>query len=263
MTDSSTHKQRIRAEFTKQARAYASSADIHDTGRLLRLVDAVDPDPNSRVLEIATGPGYVALAFAERCREVIGVDITAAPLEIAEETRRDRGLNNVSFRLADADHLPFQDGEFDIVVCRLAFHHFEAPELALKEMTRACRIDGSVAVEDLAVSEHLRRAEYQNRFERLRDPSHVRARPISELLSMFTVNGLDVTKAYTDQLTPSVERWLANAQTPPEEAAEVRRMIETDLAQDLSGTRPFWMNGELFFNQKTVAIVACKIKQPR
>ncbi|MBZ5537641.1 MAG: methyltransferase domain-containing protein [Acidobacteriia bacterium] len=260
MTDSSTHKQQIREEFTKQARAYASSADIHDPGRLLRLVNAVDPDPNARVLETATGPGYVALAFAERCLEVIGVDITAAPLAIAEETRRARRLNNVSFKVGDADHLPFSDGEFDVVVCRLAFHHFEAPELALREMTRTCRVDGSVAVEDLTVSEHLQRAQYQNRFERLRDSSHVRARPISDLLSMFTANGLEVTRVYTDQLTPSVERWLANSQTPPEQAAEVRRMIEKDLAQDLSGTRPFRLNGELFFNQKTVAIIGRKMR---
>ncbi|MBZ5553460.1 MAG: methyltransferase domain-containing protein [Acidobacteriia bacterium] len=261
MTDSSTHKQRIQEEFTKQARAYASSADIHDPARLLRLVSAVDPSPNSRVLEIATGPGYVALSFAAHCREVVGVDITAAPLAIAEETRLARGLNNVSFRLADADHLPFSDGEFDVVVCRLAFHHFEAPETALQNMTRLCRVDGTVAVEDLAVSEHPQRAEYQNRFERLRDPSHVKARTMSELLSMFTANDLEVTKVYTDQLTPSVERWLANSRTPPKEAAEVRRMIEEDLARDLSGTRPFRTNGELFFNQKTVAIIGRKMRR--
>lgn len=260
MTDSPTHKQQIREEFTKQARAYASSADIHDPARLMRLLDAVDPDPNSRVLETATGPGYVALTFAEHCREVIGVDITAAPLAIAEEIRRARRLNNVSFKLGDADHLPFSDGEFDVVVCRLAFHHFEAPEHALREMTRTCRAGGSVAVEDLTVSEHPQRAEYQNRFERLRDPSHVRARPMSELLSMFTAHGLEVTRAYTDQLTPSVERWLANSQTPPEQAKEVRRMIEQDLTLDLSGTRPFRLNGELFFNQKTVALVGRKLR---
>ncbi|MFI5174422.1 MAG: class I SAM-dependent methyltransferase [Terriglobia bacterium] len=261
MTDPTTHKQKLREEFTKQARAYASNTNIHDPGRLERLVDAVNPDPSSRVLEIATGPGYVAMTFAEHCREVIGVDLTEAPLAIAEETRRARGLNNVSFRLADADQLPFREGEFDVVVCRLAFHHFEVPELTLREMTRVCRKGGVVAIEDLTVSEHPLRAEYQNAFEKLRDPSHVRARPMSELLAMFTASGLEILKVYTDQLTPSVERWLANSQTPPVIADEVRKLIEADLAQDLSGTRPFRMNGELFFNQKTVALIGRKLKQ--
>jgi ubiquinone/menaquinone biosynthesis C-methylase UbiE len=261
MTNSSTHKQKIREAFTKQARAYALNATIHDPGRLQRLVDAVAPDPDSRVLEIATGPGYVAMAFAEHCREVIGVDLTEAPLALAEETRRARGLNNVSFRLADADQLPFREGEFDVVVCRLAFHHFEVPELALREMTRVSRDDGVVAIEDLTVSEHPLRAEYQNTFERLRDPSHVRARPMSELLAMFTSSGLEILKVYFDQLTPSVERWLSNSQTPPVEAEEVRRLLEADLAQDLSGTRPFRVNDELFFNQQTVALIGRKLKR--
>ena len=154
-----THKQKIQEEFTKQARAYASNAAISDGDRLLRLVNAVNPDPSARVLEIATGPGYVAMAFAERCREVIGVDLTEAPLVIAEENRRARGINNVTFRLADADQLQFADGELDVVVCRLAIHHFEFPEATLKEMTRVCRADGLVAIEDLAVSEHPGRAD--------------------------------------------------------------------------------------------------------
>ena len=77
---------------------------------------------------------------------------------------------------------------------------------------------------------------------------------------MFTASGLEVHKLSTDQLTPAVERWLANSQTPPAEAAQVRKMIEADEARDLSGTRPFRVDGELFFNQKMVTIVGRKMK---
>jgi 2-polyprenyl-3-methyl-5-hydroxy-6-metoxy-1,4-benzoquinol methylase len=59
---------------------------------------------------------------------VVGVDPTEAPLRIAERTRQSRRLTNVSFRTADADELPFADGEFDVAVCRFAFHHFEHPQ---------------------------------------------------------------------------------------------------------------------------------------
>ncbi len=118
------------------------------------------------MLEVATGPGHVAMAFAKVAREVIGVDLTEAPLKIAERMRAERGLHNVSFRQADVEaRLPFDDNEFDVVVCRFAVHHFENPAVVIGEMARVCRVDGTVAIEDLISSEHPVRAEYYNRFE--------------------------------------------------------------------------------------------------
>src|SRR6266511_3562616 len=61
MASSEQHKDLIRAEFTKQAVAYATNASIADPSRIVRLVEAVGPSPRSRVLEVATGPGHVAL----------------------------------------------------------------------------------------------------------------------------------------------------------------------------------------------------------
>ena len=253
------HKEVVRQEFTRQAAAYAANTSIADPERIARLVQAVNPSPEARVLEVATGPGYVALGFAAVCREVIGVDLTAAPLAIADRTRRERGLTNVRFQEGDADHLPFAEGEFDVVVCRFAFHHFEDPPRVLTEMARVCRPDGTVAVEDLVVSEHPERAAYQNRFENLRDPSHTRAYPLSSLLAIFVSAGLEVENVQMGALTQAVERWLTNAQTPPDRAAEVRALIERDEAQDLSGARPCRQNGELYFIQRTATVVGRRL----
>ena len=60
------------------------------------------PTSQDQVLEVATGPGYVAMGFAAVAREVVGVDLTAAPLAIAEQRRQEQGLHNVRFQLADA-----------------------------------------------------------------------------------------------------------------------------------------------------------------
>jgi ubiquinone/menaquinone biosynthesis C-methylase UbiE len=229
----------VREAFTRQAAAFAANPTVSDPQRVARLVAAVAAPPGARVLEVATGPGYVALGFGAAGHEVVGVDLTPAPLAIAEGLRRERGLDTVSFREADAEHLPFEAAAFDAVVCRLAFHHFAAPGRVLDEMVRVCRPGGTVAVEDLVVSEHPERAAYQNRFENRRDPSHTRAFTLSGLLAAFTAAGLEVEAVQTWELVQVVERWLANAQTPPEAAAEVRRLIEADGAQDLSGARPF------------------------
>ena len=253
------HKEVVREEFTRQAAAYAANASIADPERIARLVQTVNPRPEARVLEVATGPGYVAMGFAAVCREVVGVDLTAAPLAIAERTRQERGLNNLLFQPGDADHLPFADGEFDVVVCRFAFHHFEDPPRVLHEMARVCRPQGTVVVEDLVVSEHSDRAAYHNRFENLRDPSHTRAYPLSGLLTLFAATGLEMENVRLDALTPALERWLANAQTSPDRAAEVRALVERDEAEDLSGTRPFRQNGELHFIQRTATVVGRKL----
>ena len=255
----SAHKAVVQASFTRQADVYAVTPTVADPARIERLVEAVDPAPQSRVLEVACGPGFLALAFAERCREVVGLDLTDAPLAIAEKNRRERGLANVRVQRGDADRLPFAEGEFDVVVCRFAFHHFEDPGRVMREMARVCRLQGTIAVEDLVSSEHRARSDYQNRFERLRDPSHTRALPPSELLSLFTAAGLELERLYSGGLVQNLERWLANCQTPPGPAAEVRAIIERDGREDLSGTRPYLEDGQWFFRQATLAIVARKL----
>ncbi len=233
------HNQVVRQEFTRQATAYAANPTIYDPERVARLLGAVQPAPHHRVLEVATGPGYVAMGFAAVAREVVGVDLTEAPLALAEKRRQELGLHNVRFQQADAAHLPFADGEFDIALCRLGFHHFDQAPRVLQEMVRVCAQRGTVTVEDLIVSEHADRAAYQNRFENLRDPSHVAAFSLSTLLRFFTEAGLEVTHVSTNSLTQDVERWMANAHTPAERAVQVRQLIERDGQEDLSGTRPF------------------------
>jgi ubiquinone/menaquinone biosynthesis C-methylase UbiE len=255
----SPHKAVVQESFTRQANVYAVTPTVADPDRIERLVEAVNPAPESRVLEVACGPGFLALAFAKRCREAVGLDLTDAPLAIAEKNRCERGLANARFQRGDADRMPFADGEFDVVVCRFAFHHFEEPGRVLREMARVCRPQGKVAVEDLVSSEHRTRGDYQNRFERLRDPSHTRVLVPSELLTLLTAANLELERLYSGQLVQNLERWLANSQTPPGLAAKVRAMIERDAREDLSGTRPYLEDGEWFFRQPTLAVVARRL----
>lgn len=249
------HNALIQQEFTRQAQAYATAPSLTDPVRVERLARAIAPSPNARALEVACGPGHVSLVLAGFVGEMTGVDITDAALAIAEQRRQERGIANLRFQTGDAMALPFPDGAFDLVVCRYAFHHFEQPPLALAEMRRMCRADGVVAVEDLIVSEFPDRAAVQNEYENLRDPSHTSAYPLSALLGLFTSARLEVQHVSTDALTPEVESWLERAQTPPERAAAARALIERDEREDLSGTRPFRVDGRLHFTQRTAIVV--------
>jgi 2-polyprenyl-3-methyl-5-hydroxy-6-metoxy-1,4-benzoquinol methylase len=255
------HNDVIRESFTTQAQAFAATPWVTDEDRIQRLVSAAQLRGDERVLDIATGPGYIAEAFARAAREVVGVDLTDAMLAIGKERTRQRGLTNISFRTTDAQHLPFENASFDVVVCRLALHHLQQPMAVLREMTRVCRAQGTVLVEDIYASEQAQRAAYQDKWEILRDPSHVRTLPISELLRLFRDAGLETDAVSTaDNLTPEVERWLATTQASPERAAEVRRLLEEDRLHDLSGTRPFQdAAGRLYFHARSVILRGRKI----
>src|SRR5262245_23907594 len=82
------------------------------TSRLVDpLLDAASVGSGSRVLDLATGPGYAAAKASERGASVVGVDITPAMIRLARERHPD-----IDFREADAEALPFEDGSFDAVI---------------------------------------------------------------------------------------------------------------------------------------------------
>jgi ubiquinone/menaquinone biosynthesis C-methylase UbiE len=254
------HKAVIRQEFTKQAPVYAVNPSITDPQRIKRLVRAIKPAPEARVLEVATGPGHVAMALARVCREVIGLDLTQAQLAQAEKIRSRRRLDNARFESGDAERTRFAPGEFDAVVCRFAFHHFEHPRQVLIEMSRVCRPGGMVVVEDLIGGEHPSRAAYLNHIERLRDPSHMRSLSLGELVAMFAACGLEIEDLYFGCLTPEMETWMANAGTPMARARRVRQLLSRDARSDLSGAHPYYDHGRLHFIQRTAAVIARKPK---
>lgn len=95
------------------------------------LLDAVGVVKGMRLLDVATGPGYVAAAAAQRGASVVGVDFSAAM--VAEARRRQPA---VDFREGDAEALPFPEGSFEAVVMNFGLLHLENPERAIGEAHR-------------------------------------------------------------------------------------------------------------------------------
>ncbi|HEY7067457.1 MAG TPA: methyltransferase domain-containing protein [Chloroflexota bacterium] len=104
------------------------------------LLDAVGAGPGVRLLDVATGPGYVAAAAAARGAQVTGLDFSAVMVAQARER-----YPRVEFREGEADALPFPDASFDSVVIAFGILHFERPEQALAEAHRVLRPGGRVA----------------------------------------------------------------------------------------------------------------------
>jgi ubiquinone/menaquinone biosynthesis C-methylase UbiE len=103
----------------------------------------------SRVLEIAPGPGYLAIELVKLtgCR-MVGLDISRTFVRIAAENARKAALR-IDFEEGDAADLPFPAQQFDFIVCRAAFKNFARPLEALDEMHRVLRADGVALIIDL------------------------------------------------------------------------------------------------------------------
>jgi demethylmenaquinone methyltransferase/2-methoxy-6-polyprenyl-1,4-benzoquinol methylase len=108
---------------------------------------ALPLDRRTRVLDVATGTGAQARAFADRAGEVFGIDLSEAMLRIA---RRKHARPNVVFRQGDATQLPFRDRYFDAACISFALHEMPPSirERALREMARVTRPGGAIAIVD-------------------------------------------------------------------------------------------------------------------
>jgi ubiquinone/menaquinone biosynthesis C-methylase UbiE len=97
--------------------------------------------PDSTVLDVASGTGEPGLTAAGLVPEgsVTLTDISEGMLLVAGEKAQARGLDNVRTVASDAASLPFDDGTFDAVVCRLGFMYFPDMSAALAEMARTAR----------------------------------------------------------------------------------------------------------------------------
>ena len=104
----------------------------------------------SRVLEVAPGPGYLAIEIARLGTfEVTGMDISRTFVEIASENVL-KAKVTAAFRQGDAAQMPFDDSSFDLVICQAAFKNFNRPSTALCEMFRVLRAGGTAVIDDMS-----------------------------------------------------------------------------------------------------------------
>jgi ubiquinone/menaquinone biosynthesis C-methylase UbiE len=119
--------------------------------------------PGARVLEVAPGPGFLAIELAKLGEYTIaGLDISETFVDIASRNAEKEGVD-VDFRHGDVAHMPFADAAFDCVVCRAAFQNFSQPEKALGEMRRVLKVGGAAVLIELrkdissrALNQHVR-----------------------------------------------------------------------------------------------------------
>jgi len=177
---------------------------MHAEGPDLDLVvEWCEPAVGVTALDVATGGGHVARRLRERGATVVTAD--PAPGMRADTT-------------AFAEDLPFADGSFDVVACRIAAHHFADVNAAIREMARVAR-DRVVIEDNLFFDESSEEA------ERLRDPSHVRCYSEAEWEVMLEAAGVrvDATERF-DRRVP-LQPWLDRVRCTGDDAVRVVELL--------------------------------------
>jgi len=186
--------------WSAHAQEYRES-EAHRAGADLDLI--VEWAEGDTALDVATGGGHVARRLREAGFTVVTVD--PAPGMQPDVISR-------------AEHLPFADGSFDVVVTRIAPHHFADVGAATVEMARVSR-------NLVLVVDNLYRGDVVEEAERLRDPTHVRSYSGAEWRELFERAGLDVEAVASIETTIDVDAWLARAGCEGEEAARVLELL--------------------------------------
>jgi SAM-dependent methyltransferase len=189
--------------WSERAEAFRESPTHREGPDLDLMVEWCEPGHDVKVLDVATGGGHVARRLREAGCTVITVD--PAP-----------GMEPDV--VAPAEDLPFQDGSFDVVTCRIAAHHFQDIGKAVAEMAR-------VSNRLLVIEDNLYRGEHVEEAERLRDSSHVRCYSEDQWRGFVTDAGFEVEQIQPFARRQSFEAWLQRVDTPPDAAARIRELL--------------------------------------
>ena len=192
---------------------------------LERLVERGRRLAPGRVLDIATGGGHTALAFAPFADSVVGVDVSEPMLRAARQFTATRGATAIRFAAADVDALPFKDAAFGAVTCRVAAHHFAELLPALRQIARVLRPGGSFLVEDILGHDDRELSAFMTDVERRRDPSHVRAFRQIEWTAFLRAAGLTVIDEAVVSKVRDWGEWTARGQMSQSARHELDRFV--------------------------------------
>jgi SAM-dependent methyltransferase len=194
--------------WSDRAQAYRES-EAHKQGRDLDLFVEWSAGAAS-ALDVATGGGHVARRLREGGLQVVTTD--AAPGMEPDVISR-------------SEELPFADGSFDVVACRVAAHHFDDVAVAVREMVR---VSGGL----ILISDNLYGGEELERAEKLRDPSHVRNYSETEWRGFLEAAGARVEALEAIEHPIELQGWLDRAGCTGEDAEQVRRLVAPRMRGD-------------------------------
>lgn len=255
----SSNKAQIQQAFTQQAAEFESKhMNFSKQDYLYSVVQKIVPSKTDAVLEVAAGTCACGRAIAPYAGNVVCLDMTPAMLSVGKSEAAKNHLDNMTFVLGDAAELPFLNGSFDIILSRLAFHHFPDVKQPFAEMVRVLKPGGKLVLIDMEAAEEPLR-ETEDGIEKMRDPSHVRNLSENEMLALYRDSGLSVSCCEVTKMPVVLQSWLEHTKTPPEIQAQIKeKMLDEINGGNKTGLTPYARDMELCFDQRWLLLIGKK-----
>lgn len=218
-------KQLNKALFTQRKDAYVTSQTHSNPAALQKILEWLTPSSEQTILDIATGGGQVAKTLAPYAKQVIATDLTPSMLASVRNSINEN--DNILLVIADAEELPFLDDSMDIVTCRIAAHHFPRPEKFIQEVYRVLKPGGKWLFVDNVAPEDDAEDQFFNQLEAMRDPSHERAKKISEWKKLFSKHPFTLLQEDIRIKELPFQDWLNRTVDSEEIRQQVTDFIET------------------------------------
>ena len=143
------HKARVRKHFDCWAERY-DSGHITRWFRAFqqRVIDVMSPQVSDNTLDVGCGTGWAVLQLGLMLTRGRSCGIDLAPAMIERAKAKAAGLQNVEFKLGDAENIPYGSDRFDALMCSSSFHHYPNPVKALREFRRVLKAGGKAYLLD-------------------------------------------------------------------------------------------------------------------
>jgi SAM-dependent methyltransferase len=250
-----THHDRVREQFRLQAPTFTRTGFA--ANGLDWIVAQLAPHSDQTALDVAAGAAHLGRALAPFVTQVAAIDLTPEMLLQGHRLAQESGLSNVTFQVGDAARLPWIDGQFDLVVCRLAVHQVSDPGAMVREMLRVTRPGGRIGIADIFVAEP-QTADETNRLESLRDPSHHRTLTREEIFGLIAAADGNVIFEATTEFNMGLDDWLERTHTPETNRMQIVSRFDQEIAGGAAtGLQPTraW-SGALFFRHPWITVIA-------
>jgi ubiquinone/menaquinone biosynthesis C-methylase UbiE len=219
-------KNRVREQFGRTAAAcveathFSGGKDLEEAARLLQ------PTQDDNLLDVACGGGHLALFFAPKVRQVVASDLTMLMLKKAQEhIAEEGGVDNVIFREADAEDLPFPAGSFTLLTCRIAPHHFPDVPRALQEFHRVLRRGGRMVIIDTLMPDDPEIARFYQAMETMRNPTHIKAYTEEQWETMVEAAELILQETKTIEIEHDFQAWIKTGGVTRSKAQELNKFF--------------------------------------
>lgn len=250
-------KERIRRKFNRISAPYARFALQRLRHETEREVEFIHPRPNDRVLDVACGPGTLALALAPHVRAVYGLDIAERMIARARLFARRRPSEKLHFLLGDAERIPFPAGWFDLVTCGYSFAHFPAPGRTLAEMARVVKQDGRLAIIEVLAPDNSRQHEQMRTLEELRDGFRTYTLTLADFCHLFDRSGVRLVDCRIRKRARWFRDWARLGSLTADSRAYRRawQILTESFREDTTGLQPRRVGNDIRFYHTSATFI--------